>query len=615
MSSKHSFLLTMRGTPTCFDYCAEDELMIVASKGMFSFFKLQSLGTPKQIIYNEQMKETQQLMFQKSNRASIFGALSHGIVSTWDSTKSVKPILQYQSISCCVTSMAWSEQNCDILAMMTENGTVCLWDTRSPQSSMNKQLVTAKCCSHLQWSSHNHNILSTACDEKYILFWDVRHMPVNNQSSTSIRGDLSYSIIKPENGVINFALSKSNSCAYICSSLGMLEEWDFAVTNRDATLDASASDHMFRSLSAPHVHHSSILSIRPVSNQLVVATFDDSDNSSQSLHYSGNIAQSSIFVHESCSSADENQNNIFHASQNNGSTREGSNSTASLPLTTTSATTFPSIRSRSIDNSSNSAQIASCSSRVLGIAWGAANSQFFNISMGESSNKNKAFAEQDRSLEYPLLILTSSALFHVIDISNSKTQRASVVTKELEKASAIVEYPLGRSSAYLKDKIGTYSAADSPFGGSNYREASNSGNNSSVVTSGVVGPRTFLKQLTTDLQAVEHGIFIGKQLEGLRIFRVDQFSRRITLELLIPNAAAAVSLSASHHNNTFAGYYKSDDLYHFYKSGACIKSIDLHITFPIKLQQLWNPTFSIESRYGFEVMVLLVIYLYRVFCG
>ena len=162
--------------------------------------------------------------------------------------------------------------------------------------------------------------------------------------------------------------------------------------------------------------------------------------------------------------------------------------------------------------------------------------------------------------------------------------------------------------------------------------ANNSNNNNPPV---VVGPVTFYTLLEEDIMALEYCINHG-HLEGWRISRIDQFSRRIVLELLIPNIDT-YTITNKHANANFSSYYRSEDikdLYHYRKSSAgggssggaqgqqqgtsasasasasSPRYMELTVTFPLKYAGFWSPTFEVEDKSGLGVSNCFIITCY-----
>lgn len=126
----------------------------------------------------------------------------------------------------------------------------------------------------------------------------------------------------------------------------------------------------------------------------------------------------------------------------------------------------------------------------------------------------------------------------------------------------------------------------------------------------VIGPHTFRALLEEDFQTLEKGVLNGS-LEGIRLSRIDQFARRVMIELLIPTAGTFPNRGAnklvSHplgmfrlSVNNVMSHYKTDDLLQFYKTGVSHMSVELGISFPVKFHHFWHPSFTVEDKSGLE---------------
>eukprot|EP00597_Dinobryon_sp_UTEXLB2267_P011607 CAMPEP_0170132396 /NCGR_PEP_ID=MMETSP0020_2-20130122/23834_1 /TAXON_ID=98059 /ORGANISM="Dinobryon sp., Strain UTEXLB2267" /LENGTH=956 /DNA_ID=CAMNT_0010367685 /DNA_START=335 /DNA_END=3205 /DNA_ORIENTATION=- len=114
----------------------------------------------------------------------------------------------------------------------------------------------------------------------------------------------------------------------------------------------------------------------------------------------------------------------------------------------------------------------------------------------------------------------------------------------------------------------------------------------------VVGPVSFAALIDRDFVAlVSH--LNGNPSDGLKINGIDNFTRRIFLELLIP-AMDSHSFTSKSRSHSFSSYYKADDLAKFHSQGVCSKSIELVLCFPMKYSKFWFPTFVLESKNGYE---------------
>jgi hypothetical protein len=69
-----------------------------------------------------------------------------------------------------------------------------------------------------------------------------------------------------------------------------------------------------------------------------------------------------------------------------------------------------------------------------------------------------------------------------------------------------------------------------------------------------------------DIHAIEYGISHG-YLEGFKISRVDQFARKIHLELLVPNIDS-YTITNKNYTTNFTSFYRSEDLHSFYNNNV-----------------------------------------------
>eukprot|EP01036_Dinobryon_divergens_P023376 gene23376-31716_t len=104
----------------------------------------------------------------------------------------------------------------------------------------------------------------------------------------------------------------------------------------------------------------------------------------------------------------------------------------------------------------------------------------------------------------------------------------------------------------------------------------------------VVGPITFRNLI--DFESLK--VFIS-QYEGLKLINFDQFSRRITLQMMVP----AIDCSALMRGNITYASFLSGSL----SVPPPKQPIDLIVCFPIKFVNFWNPTFIIDNKTCLEV--------------
>lgn len=124
--------------------------------------------------------------------------------------------------------------------------------------------------------------------------------------------------------------------------------------------------------------------------------------------------------------------------------------------------------------------------------------------------------------------------------------------------------------------------------------------NSYSAAAAVVGPGTFSSLIEEDVGVVNHYIGNGA-LKGCRI-SVDQFLRRVYVELLIPNID--LFPISNTNSSSFDSYYQPEELLHFKSArrpSDSIRIMELVISFPVKYASFWSPSLSVDDRSGLEV--------------
>lgn len=116
----------------------------------------------------------------------------------------------------------------------------------------------------------------------------------------------------------------------------------------------------------------------------------------------------------------------------------------------------------------------------------------------------------------------------------------------------------------------------------------------------VVGPSTFCSLIEEDVGVVNHYIGNGA-LKGCRL-SVDQFLRRVYVELLIPNID--LFPISNTNSSSFDSYYQPEELLHFKSArrpADSIRIMELVVSFPVKYATFWSPSLSLDDRSGLEV--------------
>ena len=185
-----------------------------------------------------------------------------------------------------------------------------------------------------------------------------------------------------------------------------------------------------------------------------------------------------------------------------------------------------------------------------------------------------------------LLALTADAQLHTMNIVESDTNAPSALPKHKPPAGTKVKSKFSISSLRnispdeLEKRVSaSRSAALQSPPNSDY---------GMPLKPVVVGPNTFRNLI--DCESLK-GII--SQYEGLKLSNFDQFSRRITLQMMVP----AIDCTALMRGNiTYASFLSSTTSAPLPK-----QPIDLIVCFPIKFVNFWSPTFIIENKTSLEV--------------
>jgi hypothetical protein len=225
-----SFQLSVRGTPTAFDISPGNEVICIASPGCLSFFNLNGLGSPRHVIHYEQPKQVRSLKYQRTGNLA---ALRAGIVSIWDTTNSLRPVIgMLQSPGQSILDLQWSYfnhhtlgtcfQSTPGLVLPTSLGGIHLWDTRSP-SAPTLKLDLGKSCSNVEWGSHSSNsfLVDTCVDNRKVLIFDSRLV-----TSSGDKSEPAYTV-EPKGGISNFTWSKwgDDNLLVLSTPTGNIEWW------------------------------------------------------------------------------------------------------------------------------------------------------------------------------------------------------------------------------------------------------------------------------------------------------------------------------------------------------------------------------------------------------
>jgi hypothetical protein len=453
-----------------------------------------------------------------------------------------------------------------------------------------------KFCSKIEWCPHNPNLIAASCEDRYLIVWDIRMMPPMQNSLASSSNDMEeapFHVIESEEGILDFTWSPVSSALYATTENCGLDLW--ALTPSEENIfDSSRVSASRSSLINDHTK----LLPGPYGERLAL------------LYRRPRTGESSVYL------------------------RKYQDTSPMKNLNSTESTYAPSVESpcqEPSDKAQSDAfqKIGSSRSRILDMKW---------------MQTPRSSLPDSRDLD--LLLLNEDALLQILHVPSSSGSRSSRSTETSQayfskRSTPIPNFNLGWSGSDLAghrynvrqasqvsmtgssmgerldglnlDKPGSQSSSaanllrerdNTPTAVTKrYTLGGRSASNAALVNPQLmmVGPVTFQSLLEDDLIALEYGINHG-YLEGWRIGRIDQFSRRIFLELLIPNIDS-YTITNKQNNASFTTYYRSEDVNSFYsqKRGGSVRFVELMISFPVKYVNFWSPTFAIENKSGLAV--------------
>ena len=226
-----SFQLSVRGRPSAFDLHSDLDTCIVAAPGCLTFYNLNALGSPRHVIHYEQPQQVRQVSFQKHGYK--VAALRGGVVSLWDVSKTLKPLIgiikDYSSVNSYITDMRWSNENDNVLVTGSDcGGHIGIWDIRTPQTSVQSMLQTqnTSICHGVEWCPSNSYIIASS-NRNTIFVWDIR-MAADRESAPFLnKGESITELHQEQYGITQFAWTNcDNKNAIVISSSQGLEWWN-----------------------------------------------------------------------------------------------------------------------------------------------------------------------------------------------------------------------------------------------------------------------------------------------------------------------------------------------------------------------------------------------------
>lgn len=577
MQQSTTIQLAVRGKPSAFDLSSNNEMCVVASPGCLTFFLLSGLGSPRHVIHYEQPQQIRQIRYQKHGHLA---ALRGGVVSLWDPSKSLRPLLGFVQSAGWITDLNWNLSNHNVLATSSDSGGgISLWDMRAPSYST-LQISAGQVATSVDWCPSNPNVLAACCDSQNVYVWDVRM--VNSSaipgSSTGSKSDTLVNISSVAGNILrccwsgsDLPLTKSSTSPLpsllVGKANGSLEWWDVNGINNSSVTSSSGSNPGLRSnstmdtaraavLSPINLDASSYLLSAPSGKGVVVCSRRGSMDDQISLKLDGKqhrgvadginellIKRSPL--PETFNSSDSSHRTLLGTSADvriditlHGYPRAG--------LALKKAFSPPSEDSEPSFDEARPTVLGTCCESILGVRWGAAGRLVPPAHGG-----------------FELLLLTDSAALHALRVSSDTLDpRSKDEKREVYAQSVRVKTSVGdmsgkesQTSITMKPKY----ALKKPSATNNHTEPAYSvhhvaGKNSipfrssaseveishsatlsvnSATGLGYEGDSLkveFWSLLQREVLGLEEGLQRG-QMEGLSVSRVDQYARQVTLEV------------------------------------------------------------------------------------
>ena len=296
--------LAVRGKPSAFDLSFNNEMCVVASPGCLTFFLLSGSGSPRHVIHYEQPQQIRQIRYQKLGHLA---ALRGGVVSLWDPSKCLRPLLGFVQSPGWITDLNWNLSNYNILATCSDSGGgISLWDVRSPSYST-MQLSAGRVTTSVDWCPSNQNLLAACSDSNCISVWDIRMTTPNTSSGPSVgvgSKNGSFSTITSASGgiischwtanekIVGGMLASSKTCPSLVISKddSSIEWWNISGIRTSTNSTSTTSNQLTYTQSSYSSADSTCVAVQrdvdhdgesivlpaPHGNGIVICKFDDS---------------------------------------------------------------------------------------------------------------------------------------------------------------------------------------------------------------------------------------------------------------------------------------------------------------------------------------------------
>jgi hypothetical protein len=570
MQQSTTIQLAVRGKPSAFDLSCNNEMCVVASPGCLTFFLLSGLGSPRHVIHYEQPQQIRQIRYQKQGHLA---ALRGGVVSLWDPSKSLRPLLGFVQSAGWITDLNWNSSNHNVLATSSDSGGgISLWDMRAPSYST-LQISAGQVTTSVDWCPSNPNVLAACCDSQNVFVWDVRMVNPSAApgSSAGSKSDTLVNISSVAGNIIRCCWSgnevpiSKNSTSPVPSLVvgkasGSLEWWDVNGINNSSATNNNGSNPGLRSnntidtaraaiLSPIHLDASSFLLSAPSGKGVVVCSRRSNLDDQISLKLDSKQYRSTADsinerqMKNSSNSSDNDQHPLLGTSTDvriditlHGYPRAGlALKKAFSPLNEDPGSSF---------DEGRPTVLGTCCESILGVRWGVA---------------GRLVPPAHGGLE--LLLLTDSAALHVLTVSSDTLDRSSqddkteIYAQSMRAKAAVGDIKESQMSVNTKPKYALKkSSATNNHTEPAYAVHHITGKNSipfrtsaseveilhsatlsvnSAAGLGYEGDASkveFWSLLQREVLGLEEGLQKG-QMEGLSVSRVDQYARQVTLEV------------------------------------------------------------------------------------
>ena len=120
--------LSLRGNGSAFALNPLKDSCVIASPGCLSFYDLNGIGSPRQVIHYEQPLKITKLIYQFGGQVA---ALRGGVVSLFDPNAAMRPLKASIKSSYTMNDMDCSSSYTSLIGVCFDNGSTRIYDSRS----------------------------------------------------------------------------------------------------------------------------------------------------------------------------------------------------------------------------------------------------------------------------------------------------------------------------------------------------------------------------------------------------------------------------------------------------------------------------------------------------